>query len=76
MLVMPLFNHYTLRHDGHGGIIVLLYLQLFLCPVNHEPTCVHCSAALLRGTSSYLRSSVTSGSLIGSGPVIACRATG
>jgi hypothetical protein len=65
MSVMPLFNCHPSTPYGHGGITVLLYLQLFSCLTSCRLTCVHYLAAPFQGTSDGLSSLAASGSPIG-----------
>jgi hypothetical protein len=54
MSVLPLFTYPNLSLCSHGVITILHDLQIFLCPMNEEVTCVHCAAVLETGTSSTL----------------------
>jgi hypothetical protein len=41
MSVMPSFTYPNLSLYSHGVITVLYDLQIFLCPMNEDVTCVH-----------------------------------
>jgi hypothetical protein len=37
-------GHYLSLHN-HGVITILYDLQIFLCPMNEDATCVHCTTS-------------------------------
>jgi hypothetical protein len=42
---MPMFTYPNLSLYSHRVITVLCDLQIFLCPINEDVTCVHCATS-------------------------------